>query len=175
MTRGMTKVKSALRYSAAFLLLSYGLAKLDGVQFVFSPEQLRQPIGTISGFWLTWYYYSYSHVYACILGSLQVLAATLLMFRRTTVLGASIATPVLTNILLIDVFFRISWFATGIAAYLLIVCAIFLFESRDAFIDLFWRSQPNDPTVGVSLRWGVRIAVVALAIGQAIFEILHSR
>ena len=171
----MDQIKNVLRYSAAFLLLSYGLAKLDGVQFAFSPEQLRQPIGTISGFWLTWYYYGYSHAYACILGAIQVLAATLLMFRRTTLLGAMIAAPVLTNILLIDIFFRISWPATGIAAYLLTVCAVFLFESRDAFMGLLWRSQPNESMTGSFLRWGVRLALVALAIGQAAFEVIRSR
>jgi hypothetical protein len=137
----MKRTKSILRYSAAFLLLSYGLAKLDGVQFVFSPAQLSQPIGSVSGFWLTWYYYGYSHVYADILGAIQVAAAFLLMFGRTTVLGVTIAASVLTNILLIDIFFKISWRATAIAAYLLAVCAVFLFDSRGAFISLFWDSS----------------------------------
>lgn len=171
----MDRTKSLLRYSAAFLLLSYGLAKLDGVQFVFSPDQLRQPLGSVSGFWLTWYYYGYSHVYADILGAIQVLASLLFLFERTTLLATMIATPVLTNILLIDIFFRISWVAAGIAAYLLVVFAVFLFESRSALYGLLWRSQPGKPADRALLRWVARALVVGFAVAQAIFQVVRSR
>lgn len=171
----MVRSRAALRYLAAFLLLSYGLAKLDGVQFAISTEQLDRPMGAVSGFWLTWYYYGYSHVYAEILGSIQLLSGSLFLFRRTALLAAMITTPVVLNIFLIDIFFRISWIAAAIAAYLIVVCALCMFESRNALVRLLWVSQPREPNERVWLRWSIRGGVAILAIGQAIVEIMRSQ
>jgi hypothetical protein len=170
----MPKSRSIPRYTAAFLLLSYGIAELDGVQFLISPEQLQQPMGQVTGFWLTWYYYGYSHIYAGILGAIQVFAGTLLMFRRTSLIAALIATPVVANILLIDVFFRISWPASAIALYLMLVCSRLLMDNRSALLHLLWRSQPPELDGNRALRWSVRLCVVFLAIVQAVFEIMRS-
>jgi hypothetical protein len=48
-----------LRYLSAYLLFTYGVSKLAGVQFTLSPDIARRAIGSLSGFQLTWYYYSY--------------------------------------------------------------------------------------------------------------------
>lgn len=44
----------------------------------------------------------------CILGLIQISGAVLLLFRRTTLLGALILLPVMTNIILINIFYEIS-------------------------------------------------------------------
>jgi hypothetical protein len=51
------------RYSAAFAILFYGFAKLNGSQFTVLGSELDKPMGQVSGFWLTWYYFGYSRIY----------------------------------------------------------------------------------------------------------------
>src|SRR3954471_2316240 len=82
-----------MRYLSAWLLFTYGLSKLAGVQFGLPPDVARRPVGSLSGFQLTWFYYSYSHVYASILGGTQLPGGAMLLFRKTALLGAAIMTP----------------------------------------------------------------------------------
>jgi hypothetical protein len=67
----------------AYLLFTYGISKLAGWQFALSPKIARKPIGSLSGFQLTWYYSSYSHIYAWILGLTQLVGGALLLFHKT--------------------------------------------------------------------------------------------
>src|SRR5215467_15130049 len=87
-----------LRYLSAFLLFTYGSSKLLGRQFTLPPEMALRPVGSLSGYQLAWFYYSYSHVYAVILGLIQLAGGALLLFRKTALLGATVMLPVMTNI-----------------------------------------------------------------------------
>jgi hypothetical protein len=90
------------RYYAAFMLLSYGFAKVMGAQFTVLDSQLAKPMGDVSGFWLTWYYFGYSALYSSIVAGAQILGAVLLCFRRTALIGALMLLPVMVNIVCID-------------------------------------------------------------------------
>jgi hypothetical protein len=96
----------ALRFYAAFTLLGYGFAKVMGAQFTVLDSQLAKPMGEVSGFWLTWYYFGYSPVYSAIVAGAQILGAILLCFRRTAFLGTLLLIPVMVNIVGIDLYNR---------------------------------------------------------------------
>jgi uncharacterized membrane protein YphA (DoxX/SURF4 family) len=91
-----------VRYLCAYLLLTYGLSKLAGVQFKLPPEIAMRPVGSLSGYQLTWYYYSYSRTYASILGLTQLAGAAMLLFPKTALLGAAVMTPIMANIVMIQ-------------------------------------------------------------------------
>ena len=93
----------AVRYYAAFTLLLYGFAKVMGAQFTVLDSQLAKPLGDVSGFWLTWYYFGYSPIYSSLVAWAQIVGALMLCFRRTTLIGALLLMPVLVNILGIDI------------------------------------------------------------------------
>jgi uncharacterized membrane protein YphA (DoxX/SURF4 family) len=97
-----------LRYLSAYLLFTYGVSKLAGWQFRLAPDITSKPVGTLSGFQLTWYYYSYSYIYARILGVTQLAGGAMLLFRKTALLGAAAMVPVIANILMINLFFHIA-------------------------------------------------------------------
>src|SRR3954467_1947427 len=103
----MKPTRTVLRYLVAVLVLTYGFAKLNGSQFTILDSELDKPMGHVSGFWLTWYYFGYSAIYGNFLASVQIIGALLLTFRRTTFLGACVLAPVLSNILLIDIFYGV--------------------------------------------------------------------
>ena len=69
-------------------------------------SELTKPLGQVSGFWLTWYYFGYSAVYGTLIALLQVAAGVLLIVPRTALLGALLLLPIATNIVLIDVFYE---------------------------------------------------------------------
>jgi uncharacterized membrane protein YphA (DoxX/SURF4 family) len=96
-------LRVVLRYALAFSLLSYGMIKVIPIQFP-SPSliDLLTPHGDFSPFWLFWTFMGYSTAYTIFAGTAEVLAGVLLLFRRTTTLGALVATGVLLNVGVLD-------------------------------------------------------------------------
>ena len=90
------------RYYAAFTLLGYGFAKVMGAQFTVLDSELAKPMSYVSGFWLTWYYFGYSVVYASVVAWVQIVGAVLLGSKRTSLVGALLLLPVMVNIVCID-------------------------------------------------------------------------
>lgn len=111
------------RYVAAFLLLTYGFAKLTGAQFTVLDSELDKPLREVSGFWLTWYYFGYSAFYGTIIAAVQIVGAVALLVRRTSLIGALLLLPVITNIVLIDIFYKVD-FGALVAAILIAGCLI---------------------------------------------------
>jgi len=134
-----------LRYLSAFLLFTYALSKLLGRQFSLPPEVALRPVGSLNGYQLAWFYYSYSHTYAVILGLTQLAGGTLLLFRKTALLGAAMMLPVMTNILMINVFFHIAWGAMGTSSFIFASMLAVLWHQRDALAGVFWTDQANEP------------------------------
>ena len=120
-------------------MLFYGFAKLNGSQFTILNSELDKPMGEVSGFWLTWYYYGYSPFYGNLVGLAQISGGILLMFRKTTLLGACILFPIVTNIILIDIFYGIGALlaAVGIDVALINI----LITHKQELLDLFWTKQ----------------------------------
>jgi hypothetical protein len=134
-----------LRYLAAFLLLLYGSSKLLGRQFSVAPELALRPVGSLSGHELVWYFYSHSHLYATLLGLIQLAGAALLLFRKTALLGAALVLPVITNILMINLFFFITWGATCTSALIFAAMVAVLWRDRQALLGVFWTRQAGEP------------------------------
>lgn len=148
-----------LRYISAYLILTYGTRKLiGGGQFALGPALDSRPIGSLSGFELTWFYYGYSHAYGTILGLTQILGGVLLLFRKSALLGAALLAPVMANILMINIFFHIALGAEIAAAFLLGSMLLLLWQEREALISLFWRNQH------IETRMGIRVQKIAAAI-----------
>ena len=135
-----------LRCLSAFLLFIYGSSKLLGRQFTLPPETALQPVGSLSGHQLAWFYYSYSHAYAVILGLIQVGGGALLLFRKSALLGAALMLPVMTNILMINLFFHIALGALCTSAFIFASMLAVLWRHRDALMSVFWTQQAGEPS-----------------------------
>src|SRR5262249_42671744 len=134
-----------LRYLSAFLLFTYGLSKLLGRQFSLPPEIALRPVGSLTGYQLAWFYYSYSHTYAVILGLIQLAGGALLLFRKTALMGAALMLPVMTNILMINVFFHIAWGALCTSVFIFASMLGVLGQQRHALVGVFWTNQAGEP------------------------------
>lgn len=134
-----------LRYLSAFLLFIYGSSKLLHRQFTLPPEIALRPVGSLTGYQLAWFYYSFSHTYAVILGLIQLAGGTLLLFRKTALLGAAMMLPVMTNILMVNVFFHIALGALDTAAFIFASMLAVLWHHRHALVGVFWTDQTIEP------------------------------
>lgn len=155
---------SAARWIAATLCIIYGFAKINGSQFTVLDSELTKPLGQVSGFWLTWYYFGYSAVYGTTIASLQITAGILLTIPRTALAGALLLLPIAANIVLIDVFFGVDIGGT-FAGVVLLSCvgftiAPYLSRVRKA---IFLETQPTRPS-----RAGM-IALPVVMIGAFVF------
>ena len=110
---------SPVRWVASALLILYGFAKLNGSQFTILDSELSKPMGEVSGFWLTWYYFGYSKFYGSLIALLQIGGAVLLVWPRTALAAALLLVPVVGNIVLIDIFYGVSGGAMMVALVIL--------------------------------------------------------
>jgi hypothetical protein len=131
------------RYLAAYLIITYGFAKLNGAQFTSLDSDLDKPMRDASGIVLTWYYFGYSHYYGTLIGVVQILGGVLLMFRRTTLVGTFLLLPVIGNIILVDIFYDIHYSALINAAIILCALLFILANHSRELLALFWSKQSS--------------------------------
>ncbi|HEX3550502.1 MAG TPA: hypothetical protein VHT53_09005 [Candidatus Elarobacter sp.] len=96
-------LRLVVRFTLAFTLLSYGFSKVFPLQFQ-TPQlsTLVQPYGESSPMRLLWTFMGASTAYTMFAGLAEASAGTLLLFRRTAVLGAMAAAAVMLNVALLN-------------------------------------------------------------------------
>jgi hypothetical protein len=155
-----------LRYWLAFVISIYGFGKILRTQFAPLLSRDDIPVGHLNGFQLTWNYFGHSYSFAVIIGLLQIGGCTLLLFRRTTLLGVVILLPVLVNIVLIDLFFKIPIGALLNAIIFTLALSFLLYLHRRELIALFLQKVPALPPVRLgSFKYLLRLLVIGGAFG----------
>ncbi len=98
-----------VRYQLAMSLFSYGFMKVFPVQFqtFYGLARLMEPFGEFSRSGVLWNFMAVSIPYTVFSGAAEVAAGFLLLFRRTTTLGALISFPVLLNVVLLNIFYDV--------------------------------------------------------------------
>ena len=156
--------QAILRCWLAFELSLYGFAKILGTQFTHALSLNDVTVSRLSGLELTWNYFGYSYVFAVIIALVQIGGSILLLFRRTTLLGAVILLPVLVNIFLIDLFYHIP--VLGNAMLFTLGLIFLLYLRRKDLIEVFLRWMPALPEIGRGwMRWGLRLLAIGGAFG----------
>jgi hypothetical protein len=115
-----------VRYALGFTMLGYGMDKVFALQFNSSlpgPDRLAEPLGNYSPFALMWTFMGYSKPYTIFAGAGEVIGGVLLLFRRTTTLGAIIICGVMANVVALDFSYQVG---LKILVSLLLLLAIFL-------------------------------------------------
>jgi hypothetical protein len=160
-----------LRYLSAWMLLTYGSLKLAGLQF-HAADIAQRPVDSLSGYQLTWYYYSYSLAYGSILGLVQLTGGILLLFRKTATLGAAMMLPVMMNILMINLFFSIGWGAQVISAFIFASMLALLWRDRATLVGCFWSYQEAEPSNSRRFHRTVAGLIVLLVIAEIVYGLL---
>ncbi len=142
----------------------YGTAKLFGAQFGLTDELMQTPVGELTSFQLTWAFFGHSYIYGCIIGSAQVIGGLLLLHPRSKLIGVAILLPILSNIIMVDVFYEVNQGALINAIVYLCMLLFILFYEREkvqAILQIIMR--PNG-----SIDWNLKkklIQAIAIALG----------
>ncbi len=121
------------RYYLAAILLGYGISKLLGDQFS-QPDfaSLIRPLGDFDARNLFWEFMGASKSYQIFGGILETLAGLLLLFRRTTTLGALIAFSLFINVLMLDIGYDV-FVKVRVIYFLLVNILILIPDLRNLF------------------------------------------
>ena len=137
-------VKVMVRYYLAFVLLAYGFDKFNGDQFpVPDFYRLMEPYGKSSPMGLAWAFLGFSKAFGFFMGFSECIGGILMLFRRTTLFGACIATTVVMNIVMINFCFDVP--VKLFSGHLLLMCLFVLCTEGSRFLDLFIFNKPVQP------------------------------
>ncbi len=129
----------SLLYFVIFYLLRYGLDKWVGNQF-YTPASntLHTPLGQLSKDILFWSSMGTSHHYNLFMAGSELMAAILLIFRRTRFFGLLISLGVLINVFAINIGFDIS---VKYLSGLLVLSTVLLLSYHVDQLSLLFRSN----------------------------------
>jgi uncharacterized membrane protein YphA (DoxX/SURF4 family) len=152
-----------IRYVLAYVLFSYGFSKLFPLQFkptAFS--EMMTPYGEFTRMNVLWTFMGASQLYTVVTGAVEVAGAALLLFRRTTALGALLLLVALLNVFLLNVAYNVN---VKIYSLNLLLMAAFLLVSEVkplADVLVFHRATVPAPNLEpVFHRRSLRLAATA--------------
>ena len=92
-----------VRYTLAITLFSYGFTKVFPMQFPFPGlSRMIEPFGDFSPMGVLWQFMGSSPAYTIFAGAMETFGGALLLFRRTTTLGALVSAGVLLNVVVLN-------------------------------------------------------------------------
>ncbi|MBC7864032.1 MAG: hypothetical protein IAF38_13735 [Bacteroidia bacterium] len=133
-----------LKYYLFYFMWSYGFAKVFQSQFPFpSLIKLSEPLGNFSPMGLAWSYMGYSPGYNLFTGGLEVLAGCLLVFKRTTALGAIMLMGVMLNVFMMNLLYDIP--VKIFSAELILMGAFILAPDFKRVVNVFFLNKTAEP------------------------------
>jgi hypothetical protein len=96
-------LRVVMRHFLAVMMFIYGADKLVPIQFgILTPDDLVTPIGERSPMGLLWNFMAASPYYTAFTGAVEFSGGLLLVFRRTTLLGALISAGALAHVVMLN-------------------------------------------------------------------------
>lgn len=145
-----------LRYTLAVILFGYGFVKVFPLQF--PPPgllKLTQPLGDFSPMGVLWNFMGASMPYVIFTGTCEVLGGLLLLFRRTTTLGALVSAAVMVNVVALNFCYDVPVKLYSINILLMAVALAAPDVPR--LLDVFVRNRPAPAadlgSFGIERRW----------------------
>lgn len=130
-----------VRLLLATALIAYGAYKVIPSQFPRpSLDRLAQPFGEASPMGLLWTFMGVSAPYQIFTGAGELLAGVLLFARRTAVLGALVATAVMTHVLMLNMAFDVP--VKLFSGHLLAMALFLLLPHARGLLDQFVLGRP---------------------------------
>ena len=137
-------VGTAVRFTLAFSMISYGCVKVLPSQFGLPRlDRLLQPFGDASPMGLVWTFMGASPAYTSFTGLAELVSGLLLTLRRTALLGALIAIGVMSNVVMINYCYDVP--VKLYSSHLLAMAVALALPHARRLVDLFVRQRPTEP------------------------------
>lgn len=133
-----------IRYFLITNMMGYGFSKIYHLQMPFPYlSQLVQPFGDKSPMGLAWSFIGYSKIYSAFSGWSEVIAGLLLIFRRTTTLGAAVSAVVMFNVVMMNFSYDIP---VKLYSSVLFLMSVFLLApDANRLMNVLWHNKPTQP------------------------------
>jgi hypothetical protein len=163
----------------SLILFKYGFDKLFKVQFNQpEPNLLYTPMGHLDKDILFWSTMGSSRAYNMFMGSMEVIPAILLLFRRTRIFGAFIAIGVMLNVVAINFTFDIS--VKLFSCFLLFLALVVSWKGLKQIFELFILRKEVKPEISSTIpslkkqdKW-IKTFFVSLLLLEALFPYLKN-
>ena len=133
----------ALRFFLFAAMLTYGFVKVFQIQFQPpSFTRLLEPLGDFSPMGLAWTYMGYSKGFGMFAGLMELLGGILLVYRRTTTLGAFIIIGVMTQVAMMNMMFDIP--VKLFSIHLVLMAMVLFFTDFKRFSNVFIKNEPTE-------------------------------
>jgi uncharacterized membrane protein YphA (DoxX/SURF4 family) len=160
-------LKLYLRFTLASTLFSYGFDKIVPNQFEpMNPVRLTQYIGEAAPGGFAWSFLGFSIGYEIFAGVGETVAGMLLLFRRTTTLGAIIGAAVLANVFMLNMSYDIP--VKQYSGHLLLMCMFLVACDGERLTNLLVRGRGAEPPRETELFGTPRSKLVARIAGVAL-------
>lgn len=170
-------LRVCVRFGLAAALLNYGFAKLVPPEQFSAPmaEKLIEPVGQLSPMGMLWTFMGASRAYTVFSGVMEVTAGFLLLWRRTTPLGALVAAGVLLNVVVLNFSYDVP--VKLYSVHLLLMSVFLLWPELRRLAAVLVMNRPTeavDLTPPWSSGWrriaaiGLKILVLATVFGELI-------
>jgi len=133
-----------LRYFLAAYLFGYGFIKIFPSQFQsITASRLIMSVGDQAPMLLAWNFMGYSRVFQMFMGITEVIAGLMLLFRRTTTLGAILSSATFGFVALMDFCFNVP--VRLLALHLLFISLFLTFDDIKRLRNVFLFNKPANP------------------------------
>lgn len=139
---GWALLRIYLRYTLAMTMFSYGFAKVFDGQFLPPPPaRLAEPFGESSPMGLLWTFMGASKPYTVFAGLAELAGGALLLFRRTTTLGALVLLGVLGNVVLLNLCYDVP--VKLYSSHLWVMALVLVLPDAARLFDVLVRNRPT--------------------------------
>ena len=147
-------------------MLDYGWGKIAGDQFGHrSQEVLNTPLKDVSKFNLAWHLFSLDRSFDMGVGLVQIIGAGLIVFNRTSLIGALLLLPILGQIFLVDLAFTTEVFGAALPLRLfgmIVSDFLILYYYKEKMI-LVWHNLTDGTTTKYKYKWWIFLFLPILA------------
>lgn len=154
-------------YFTALVFIRFGFLKLFGLHMNSSLIFSDMPAGSLSGYHLMDYFFGRAPGFKLIIGCLQIMGSTALLFRKTRLLGCFVLLPIVVNIITMNIFFEIGEGITLVAITLFLGLIYLILQDKEKLKKLFFDAGSQMPVFSFKpgfLKSVVRISVVLLTL-----------
>jgi hypothetical protein len=123
--------ENAISWIIVFGMYIYGAAKV--VQFK-GATAIDKTVAELSGMELMWAFYGYSQAFAITLGIFEIVGGTLILFKKTRLLGCFFTSAILVNVILQDIYYGVHLGALKAAILYQTLIFIILWLNKDKVI-----------------------------------------
>jgi hypothetical protein len=145
-----------VRYSLAYIILDYGFGKLIPLQMK-PPQlwQLLQPYGELIPQDVLWHFMGVSQPYTVFTGFIEVLGGLLLLFKRTTTLGAIVTAAALVNVVALNLCYDVDVKLYSI--HLLLMALFLLLPDVKPLVELLVLRRAAAPSSPPTISYRTRV------------------